>query len=420
MPIFFRFFIISLCGILPVGAFAELCQGLVTDKSHRPRQALPKPGYLEAFTDPQFGTTIRRISDVEKTASGRAAVIKPMYSTVPAWNTDESLLIIWQRKKGHLLLDGKSYQFIKKLKIRPSDLEHVYWHATNPDVLFYPESRKQGSQLINRLTQYNVKTDRYSVIKDFTEEGIGGYKFGFGGDPMYSSWDSDYFGFSAPEKDRQYFTFRLSDQTIGGRIKVKKRAPAPAPSPNGKLFLHRGVVYDFNLNKVVHLGLNKHGEHASIGQLRNGEQKLFHVTFDRGKNDAVGSVVMHDLQTGHYKVLVGPRNGYPYPPSGTHMSALALKQPGWVAVSMVGKGKGDRLLDNELLLVNANPGEEEVCRIGHHWSMGREGPRKYWAEPHVVISPTATRVLFASDWGGGESVDTYVVELPSYNAEESS
>ncbi|HBA34039.1 MAG TPA: hypothetical protein DCZ12_07900 [Gammaproteobacteria bacterium] len=101
------------------------------------------------------------------------------------------------------------------------------------------------------------------------------------------------------------------------------------------------------------------------------------------------------------------------------MSALALKRPGWVAVSMVGKGKGDRLLDNELLLVNANPGEEEVCRIGHHRSMGREGPRKYWAEPHVVISPTATRVLFASDWGGGESVDTYVVELPSYSAGES-
>ena len=116
MPIFFRFVIISLCSIVPAVAFAELCQGLVTDKSHRPRQAIPKPGYLEAFTDPQFGTTIRRISDVEKTASGSAAVIKPMYSTVPAWNADESLLIIWQRKKGHLLLDGKSYQFIKKLK----------------------------------------------------------------------------------------------------------------------------------------------------------------------------------------------------------------------------------------------------------------------------------------------------------------
>jgi hypothetical protein len=31
-----------------------------------------------------------------------------------------------------------------------------------------------------------------------------------------------------------------------------------------------------------------------------------------------------------------------------------------------------------------------------------------------VISPSGTRVLFASDWGNGKSVDAYVVELPSY------
>ena len=36
-------------------------------------------------------------------------------------------------------------------------------------------------------------------------------------------------------------------------------------------------------------------------------------------------------------------------------------------------------------------------------------------EPHAVISPTGTRVLYASDWSGaqdGHSIDCYVVELP--------
>jgi hypothetical protein len=32
----------------------------------------------------------------------------------------------------------------------------------------------------------------------------------------------------------------------------------------------------------------------------------------------------------------------------------------------------------------------------------------------VTGSPTGTRAVFGSDWGGGASVDTYVVELPSY------
>ena len=36
-------------------------------------------------------------------------------------------------------------------------------------------------------------------------------------------------------------------------------------------------------------------------------------------------------------------------------------------------------------------------------------------EPHAVICPTGTRVLYASDWSGaqdGHSIDCYVVELP--------
>ncbi|MHB9052201.1 MAG: hypothetical protein ACYC3R_10185, partial [Thiomonas delicata] len=57
----------------------------------------------------------------------------------------------------------------------------------------------------------------------------------------------------------------------------------------------------------------------------------------------------------------------------------------------------------------------------HHHSNGSDptthppgGPQGYWAEPHVVISPSGTRLLFASDWGGSPDVDTYVVTLPGF------
>ena len=415
MRIISRWTGLTVCLLLSGNAYANLCEGVVSDKKNYPMTQIKKPGYLEAVIDPQFGGTIRRITDIEAKASGEAAVIKPMYSTVPAWNADETRLILWQRKRGHLLFDGKTYQFIKELDINPSDLEHVYWHATDPNLLFYPESRTQGSRFIEHLMEFNIKTNTQKVVHDFTKDGISGYHFGFGGDPMYSSWDSNYFGFAAAEEDRQYFTYSRRDKAIGRTVKVNNAESAPMPSPNGKLFLHDGVVFDFKLNKVVDLGLNSAYEHSSIGQLANGEQKLFHVTFDPGRNDSVGAVVMHDLETAKYKVLVGPKNGYPYPPSGIHLSALALKNPGWVAVSLVGKGHGQKLLDNELLLVNANPGQEQVCRIAHHRSKGRNGEAGYWAEPHAVISPTATRVLFASDWGDS-SVDTYVVELPAYKS----
>jgi hypothetical protein len=93
---------------------------------------------------------------------------------------------------------------------------------------------------------------------------------------------------------------------------------------------------------------------------------------------------------------------------------VAHRASGWVALSVVGYDyDGQDVLDNELLLADTNTGE--VCRIAHHRSHGRNGPQGYWAEPHAAISPTGTRVLFASDWGGGQTVDTYAVELPVYN-----
>jgi hypothetical protein len=78
----------------------------------------------------------------------------------------------------------------------------------------------------------------------------------------------------------------------------------------------------------------------------------------------------------------------------------------------VGNTSGARLLDQEILLVNANTGGA-VCRVAHHRSA--VGPQGYWAEPHASISPTGTRIIFGSDWGGESRVETYVVELPSYN-----
>jgi hypothetical protein len=126
-----------------------------------------------------------------------------------------------------------------------------------------------------------------------------------------------------------------------------------------------------------------------------------------------GTLVVHDMETGGRRVVVGIATGFPYPPSGTHVSGVAHRRPGWVAVSVVGDPRRNDVLDGELLVANFDTGE--VCRVAHHRSFAGEGRWGYWAEPHVVISPTSTRLLFGSDWGNGGSVDSYVVELPAYS-----
>jgi hypothetical protein len=98
----------------------DLTQGLVVnDLSPHPMQEIAKPAYLEVITDPSFGTTIRRISD-----AGAGGVIVPMYSTVQAWNADESMMILYNQSTGnHDLLDGMTYEFIRILDdVNPADL----------------------------------------------------------------------------------------------------------------------------------------------------------------------------------------------------------------------------------------------------------------------------------------------------------
>jgi hypothetical protein len=173
-------------GAADVGA-QDLCAGLVTDKVPHPMTALAKPGVGQAVTDPEFGTTIRRIS-----AAGAGGVIAPMYSTISAWNADESLLILYEVGTGHQLYDGRTYQFLKTLDITPADVEQVYWDTSDPDVLYYVD--------VNRFIRYHVSTGVKEIRTTFAfcTSASGG------GDPMYTSWDSKRIGLKCDNNSQRF------------------------------------------------------------------------------------------------------------------------------------------------------------------------------------------------------------------------
>jgi hypothetical protein len=373
------------------------CEGLITDTSAHPMTALAKPEHLLAATDPEFGTRVVRVTDVESETGGE--VIKPVYSTVQAWNADETLLMLYEVGAGHRLYDGRSYEFIRALNISPPDLEQVYWHPRDPDLLYYAD----GDELI----EYDVPDDTMTSVHTFGDCG----RVSAGDDPMYISWDGPSFGFLC-ENTGEAFVYRLDTDTESARVDAPDLGPQLGPS--GDTVYLGGDIYDGDMNFLRTLDLDNPYDHASLGRYAGGNDTLNIVVFDPGPNGSgIGTLVVFDLITGEDTVIIGEETGYPYPPSGTHISAVAHRAPGWVSVSVVGYDyDGQDILDNELLLADTNTGE--VCRIAHHRSHGRDGPQGYWAEPHAVVSPTGTRVLFASDWGGGQTVDSYVVELPAY------
>ncbi len=383
------------------GALAQtsLCQGLVRDKSARPMTFRAKPALRATTTDPQFGTVIRRISAVPVTGADPA--IRPMYSTTAAWNADESLMILYHVGAGHRLHDGRTYEFIRYLDIRPADLEQVYWHNTDPAILHYVDGKK--------LIRYDALSGEKQLVRTFS--------FCQGNakadSHAFTSWDSEVLGLSC---DGKVFGYDMGQNVVSPTRSSPLAAPMAAPS--GNLFYFHGYVLDKSMRTLRTLDISEPDTHSSLGRNRLGRDVFNGAIYDPGPGGSpVGSLVSHDLANASSRVVIGQATGFPYPPSGTHISSIAHRAPGWVFVSIIGNPAGQKLLDNEVLLANVDT--LEVCRLGHHRSFGKNNTRlatPYWAEPHVTGSPTGTRALFASDWGNGSSVDAYVFELPSYQA----
>jgi len=424
--------------LAPSLALAGLCDGLISHKKELAVPKVAKPPFRSYYREPAFGTKVMRITD-----SREHGVFKPVYSTVQAWNADESYLVLYKSVKGqqaHFLLDGKTYEILKPLDIYPSDLEDVFWSHTDPRTLYFSSkaARRQG-----RLYSYDVVTDKKTLIKDFKAL-CRGTMASPGNDVQMQSFDDDLFGFRclnnrSSEKKYTAFTYRIST----GEVNSMKLGPgtdwdnwtAPVSAPSGKSVFFQGYVMSPDLTQKIHkLDMKKYSEHGNIGKSHNGQDALYQVTFnaspkgcDGDSDKGIGHLTEYNMETGKCRTIISEDKGYPYTTSATHISAQAYKNPGWIALSSVGYPKQFKYLDNnkratvffsEIYLASTDPDDPVVCRLAHHRSKGKHADEgdypAYFGEPHVTISPSGTRLLFGSDWYDSGAVDTYVIELPDY------
>lgn len=396
------------CLFVQKGFSQDLGQGyMVDDLVQHPMQDFAKPQYLQSVADPSFPSTqIRRITNATP-----GNTIKPMYSTIQAWNADESLMLVYGGGT-HQLLDGQNYSFIRNLTdVSPEDIETIFWSFIYPDVLFYMDNNT------NDLISYNVQTQVKTILVNIRtisscddSNGLTG-----GNDIQMMSWDDDVFAFRCGN-DAAYY-YRISTGILTEFNIADIAYTAPMPFPSGNLFFHRGNIYDADGDFVRSLNIDG-VQHSCLGKLGNGDDAYYNVNFEEGVNGGCqGTLVAHNATTGNCFPVTSYAD-YGYPKSGTHISSLAHKNTdaGWVAVSCLGfQRDGVQLLDQELFIAKVNEFDADVYRVAHHRSDPDEFA--YFAEPHVTISPTGTRLLFGSDWSGAEdgiSVDSYVAELNVY------
>lgn len=430
--------LLSKPGFFPAfNATQNLCEAVaVTDQREQVIAPAGKPKYLQPYTDPSFGTRVIRVSN-----SGADGVHKPLYSTIQAWNADESLLMLFRRgfnSSDYVLLNGHTYEPVDRLNINPADVEEVFWSRFDPNRLFYVSSSRSSE---SQFFSYNVATGRQSLIKDLAPMCRSGSVARGGGDIFMQSLDDDLFGFRCESPGGSYtlMSYRISTDELttitAGSGNDWNEWTAPMPSPSGRSMWLQGDIIKPQLNSVERkLDLAKPGEHGDLGLGHNGQDTLYQTVFDPSPNgcdgsanQGVGHLGIHNLTTGKCRAMLTESEGWPYTTSGTHVSAGAYKQPGWVALSSIGYREQLPFMQNqqpatplfsEIYVVNTNPQSPQVCRVAHHRSFGKYAQNgnypAYFGEPHPSHSPSGTRVVFGSDWQDSGSVDAYVVELPGY------
>lgn len=408
----------------------NLCSGAgVTGKADVAYTALAKPALHEAVVDPDFGTTIRRVTDVATQWPG-ATVAVPAYPTIPAWNADESSLLLYvtEPSQGWALFDGKTYAYRKMLQINPADVEQFYWSATDPDLIYYVD------QNTFVLTRMHVSTGIKDSIHDFGADissGVlksacaGADLVSGGGDPFFMSNDNDLIGLgcrdtSGAETTYEGFSYRISTNTIGPTQHLTAVVAQASPSGTSRFLAgsSSSTVLDATTNTVKRTLAWSGEEHSDLLRNAAGDDVVAGAQYDGPSGS--GTLMVANLNTGAVTTIIGQSQGDPYPPTGTLVSGRAFRNPGWVALAATGNGlnagnPSATYLEQEVLLANIDTGQ--VCRVAHHRSFGYDADstdQNYWAQPNVVISPSGTRVLFPSDWYGGSTIDTYVIELPSY------
>ena len=412
----------------------DLCEGLVQHKDDVKIDRYEKPPFMQYYRDPAFSSKVIRITDGPK-----GSVLKPAYSTMQAWNADESFLMLYESNggnTGHILFDGTTYERVKKLDIVPVDLEEVFWSFKDPEILYYVSAYFEH---YGQFIKYNVVTDEHTILRDFREGMCTKMHATASNDVMMQSWDDDLFGFRCKTDEESIsFSYRISTDTLT-KIKSGEGTPwyeatAPMPTPSGERFYKEGFSLASDMTQVLHkLDLAEIYDHGSLGRTWDGQDALFRTVFDRSpkkcngsKSGGVGHLTEFNLETGKCRSIISTADGWPYTASGTHVSAVAYKQPGWVAMSSVGYGKFKHFkngkpapaLTSEIYLANTNPDNMKVCRLAQHRSYAKDSENEnynpYFGEPHATISPSGTRIVYGSDWYDSGSVDTYVIELPAY------
>ncbi len=362
---------------------------------------LPSLTHADAkIIDPTFGTTILRLTDNADGNSGTQV----QYAYWPVFNANSSRIHVvgtYEASRSVFYkFDPTTMTTSNKLVLRtppPSgwlmERSDMIWSGTDPDVIY-------GHNEVQKLWGYNVATNSYTLIKDFTSQVIpGGGLY-----QMSKSLQDDVFAFTLTNASNNPAGFlvwkRSTDQVLLRQLVANVNEVQVDKSGQ---FL--SVVFNGNNDQVWTLATGRYQS------LTWGADGFAHYDSGQGTLLTVG-FSLKDLR---YRQLNSPHTftsllpGYiSYATQNDHYSMLADNEQ-WGMISRYSLSGGPVLdtFDNEIFQV-ATDGSNRVRRIAHHRSVALS----YEAQPRANISRDGRFVAFTSNWGrAGGRLDVYVAEI---------
>ncbi|MDD2597656.1 MAG: hypothetical protein PHO37_00315 [Kiritimatiellae bacterium] len=369
---------------------------------------LSRPGYLEPYLDPVFGSKVTRITGdpgtpILNTEGTWYEVARHSYSKESAWNCDQTLLLLAKHHgfPSKMFLDGSTFKpLFGRNSIPGTDMR---WHPVIASVMVYV--------MDNVIGFWDVRRESTKIIMEFegySKFSIGPWEGNLSLDGRYiaiEGWkDQDHVAFVYDIKNRKkYPDLILNNVTVDW---VSVSASGRFLVLNGKIEGEGGdqtQVYDLEGKKVGGLWA-EYGRpsHYDLTADLNGDDVAVGVS--KSKPDD-GRVIKRRLSDG--KVTVLTSGGY-----ASHTSTRSVKRPGWAYVTYQYRGDAWPPYRDEVVAVKLD-GSMTVERIAHMHTKSVD----YMTEAHAVPSPDGKMVLWAGAWDSenGRPLGAYVAEYKVTN-----
>lgn len=341
--------------------------------------SISMPGLRQSIIDPNFGTKITRIGD---------AGMRHSYSRIQPWSPDEKYLFL--AKGGSWFLDGMTYAPIK--------VQHLPYVAT-----WINNTQMIGTRT-NKLVLVDVPSGQEQTIRVFPEFGTSATIVTMGEGEGAPSDDFRYWALMGRRLDgrESVFCYDRSTDTIVGEKLFNSHPNNCTMSAKGNYVIvewssggtgeEQGTwLYTRDMVRVRQIWTGT--PHMDVGLNAAGEE----VACSLGG----GSVNYYRLSDGQTYKLV---------PSATTWSwvgHISLHGPaGWALCS---PNDHENLPGNEQLgLLDLSKANATTARI---WGHTHQDNPTYEMQPQAVLSPSGTRVLFASNWHSGNTYP-FVASMP--------